>query len=740
MIEESKVNVGQKQTFWQLISDKKSKVIKIPIIQRDYVQGRETPQVMFARKTLLQDLVASLKTGKPMDLNFIYGNTEGRYFIPIDGQQRLTTLFLLHTYAFAQDNLIENLQILKDHFLYETRITTNRFFEELVNNLPTFFKEKNYPNLESYIYDAAWFSDTWNEDPSIHSAIVVLNEIHEKFTDIEKLSQKLIQDNCPITFMALQISDMGKANDLYIKMNSRGKTLSYFESFKAELFDFIDKRDHQKWPNFKQYMDTEWQNLIWEGCKSNKIDPFKMCDNIFLYIVHWIVVNRVVPNQDQYDISKVKNLVNNNNFYTFENYKEFLEDDRGINDIYQFFEFLKFLKENDFTYYNIIMKWLIKAVQKPEWPERVLLFAITKYAVIERKWSVQRFLSYLRIINNLIQNTEIDKEKLYRNACNSIDDFHPSVFSNPESYFASKEKITTSKNFFFDREQLKEERYKCLLIKTDPNWKDVIIQAEKNRYFKSEIAFALKLAGANLDDFSNVNHIKIDDFKMVWDNILKLFDDNGLKIEDNLFRRALLTFGDYSILANSSYTFFFEGGKGYFNWRRMFRDKKSFSIFKEFFHHISTIEEQRLPDVLKEMVNNFNDESDEFVFYLIKYPELFEYMGENRYIKCNSDIEKHRIILYSKTRLSAEYSEFHTYLLSVLFKDCIGYHFGRGYLENEDSFAHINRVGKKDCHIEYDGKFVDENGNALINDNKEVITMRDGIEYLNKLLAKQEQN
>lgn len=733
-----KKEVGKKQTFWQLITDEKFKIIKIPMIQRDYVQGRETPQIKFTRETLLLDLAMSLRNSKPVDLNFIYGNMEGDYFIPIDGQQRLTTLFLLHAYAFARDDLEDKLQILKDNFLYETRITTDRFLKALADNLPPFFKEKNYADLESYIYDAAWFSNNWVEDPSIYSAIVVLNEIDQKFRNIENLSQKLIQDDCPISFMALQIADMGKTNDLYIKMNSRGKILSYFESFKAGLFDFIDKQDCSKWPNFKQKIDNEWQNLIWEACRDNNMDPFKMCDTIFLYIIHWVVVNRIVPNSDNYNITRVNNVVNNNGFYNFDNYEEFLKEDTNINDIYQMFEFLMFLKENADDYFTQIIKWLVEVVQKPEWSERVLIFAITKYAITEKNWNVSNFLSYFRIINNLVQNTPIDKENLYKNACHSINGFSNLVFSDAESYFASKDDTITSKVIsFFSGEQLKEERFKCSLIKTDYHWKDAIVNAERNRYFKGEIAFALKLTGANLDKCSEAKNIKIEDFKMVWHVISILFNDNGLTVNSDLFRRALLTFGDYSILANSSYTFFFEGGKGYFNWRRMLRDK-SFSVFKKFFNTIkNTVKnDKELTNKLNSIIDDFNDDSNEFMYYLIKYPELFHYMNENRYIQCNSKDEKHRIILYSKSRLSAEYSEFHTYVLKAIFKNKIGYHFGRGYLDTDDSIAYIDQIGNRDCHIEYDNKFIDENGDPLINNNKEVITIKDGIEYIDRLIER----
>ncbi len=93
--------------------------VEIPIIQRDYVQGRQNAGAKAVRQTLLADMKKALcKTTPPLDLNFVYGKTDGKRFIPIDGQQRLTTLFLLHLYAFRND---ESKTPLLEKFTYETR-------------------------------------------------------------------------------------------------------------------------------------------------------------------------------------------------------------------------------------------------------------------------------------------------------------------------------------------------------------------------------------------------------------------------------------------------------------------------------------------------------------------------------------------------------------------------------------------------------------------------------------------
>ena len=53
------------------------------------------------RANLLKDMkLAVTAQSPPLDLNFIYGKLVGEKFIPLDGQQRLTTLYLLYLYAF----------------------------------------------------------------------------------------------------------------------------------------------------------------------------------------------------------------------------------------------------------------------------------------------------------------------------------------------------------------------------------------------------------------------------------------------------------------------------------------------------------------------------------------------------------------------------------------------------------------------------------------------------------------
>lgn len=84
-------------SFYELVSQY---AVKIPILQRDYAQGRK--ENLPICENFLKALKESILQDKTINLDFIYGNTIDNSFLPLDGQQRLTTLFLLHWYAFEK--------------------------------------------------------------------------------------------------------------------------------------------------------------------------------------------------------------------------------------------------------------------------------------------------------------------------------------------------------------------------------------------------------------------------------------------------------------------------------------------------------------------------------------------------------------------------------------------------------------------------------------------------------------
>ena len=271
------------------------KGIVIPIVQRDYAQGRQTQDVNRIRERFLNVLYDAVVNDKPTTLDFIYGNIEDNRLIPLDGQQRLTTLFLLH-YYIAKHELIptEEYAFLKE-FTYQTRISSREFCEHLVIFEPDF----SQTSLSKQINDQAWFLLEWENDPTVQAMLVMLDAIHEKFASTNGVWEKLTGN--AITFYFLPLDQMGITDELYIKMNSRGKPLSPFEHFKAELELKMKEvsqaacGDEQKQiadlaERISQKIDREWTDLLWpyrnSGIGNSSVD--EVTDDEFLRYIHFI--------------------------------------------------------------------------------------------------------------------------------------------------------------------------------------------------------------------------------------------------------------------------------------------------------------------------------------------------------------------------------------------------------------------------------------------------------------------
>ena len=232
-----------------------SKII-IPIIQRDYAQGRESDDINRKRERFLEALKEAVTT-KPITLDFVYGDiSKDGVMTPLDGQQRLTTLFLLHWYAAKKNNIEKDKYAFLDKFSYETRYSARNFCHYLIDFSPE-FKD----SISNEIIEQNWFPLDWKKDPTIRSMLVMLDSINEKFNDVPDLWKKLCDKS--ITFYFLPIKDMGLTDELYIKMNSRGKPLTDFEHFKAEFEREIKKLDTNYANTIINKIDIAWTDMLW---------------------------------------------------------------------------------------------------------------------------------------------------------------------------------------------------------------------------------------------------------------------------------------------------------------------------------------------------------------------------------------------------------------------------------------------------------------------------------------------
>lgn len=294
----------------------------IPIIQRDYAQGRDNNQAKEVRTEFLSQLFDYIETPfGSYDLDFVYGisspspdSPKKMEFIPLDGQQRLTTLFLLHLYLASRvigapesDRFFKTLQIkngdlVDSLFSYHTRTSAVEFCNGLIdadNNFSEVFilnekgQRKYKDTISAYIRNSSWFYPDWLQDPTVKGMLTMLDAIDERFNECDHLSalKRLMSDVDPaITFIFMSLEDYKLTDDLYIKMNSRGKPLTSFENFKAKYEQYIDSfekygsdksiEDLQEEivkrgskliktvkDNFSFNIDTKWAKLFWEFSK-----------------------------------------------------------------------------------------------------------------------------------------------------------------------------------------------------------------------------------------------------------------------------------------------------------------------------------------------------------------------------------------------------------------------------------------------------------------------------------------
>ena len=276
------MNTGKNYTFWEFLKENK---IVIPIIQRDYAQGREGKEEL--RKRFLKSLKDAIEDDKKsLILDFVYGMQKGTDGItPLDGQQRLTTLWLLHWYAFlkSSNNITHyNLPLFRN-FSYETRLSSRLFIENLCNDEN--FRKLRKSSLPIYqvITQQTWFLKEWEQDPTVKAMLNMLGgEKHSIETEFNGKDWKNIwdklQNSRPITFCYLPIDGeiQQEPDDIYIKVNARGEHLTDFENFKADLIKYVRDKQ-QQWvdisnnelekehPEFalSKLIDTDWTDVFW---------------------------------------------------------------------------------------------------------------------------------------------------------------------------------------------------------------------------------------------------------------------------------------------------------------------------------------------------------------------------------------------------------------------------------------------------------------------------------------------
>jgi hypothetical protein len=301
---------GKLMTFFELLSiyDR----IVIPIVQRDYAQGREKDSGDIRIEEIRTDFLDTLKncletTGEFATLDYIYGSVRGKDFLPIDGQQRLTTLFLLHRYFFWKENIDNESKDLFKKFTYEVRDTSTEFCKSLAEHHIDISKLGS-ENLSDKIKNSSWFYNSYKLDPTVSAMLHMLDCIHEKFFAINEGFKRLVSDKA-IRFWQLTLEDFSLNDDLFIKMNARGKSLTRFETFKSAFEGKLDEKIKQSdetllthWKKltekWKDSIDNDWSDFFYD--KLNTKDNLILVeDALFRYILIFVFADNLKKDKEE---------------------------------------------------------------------------------------------------------------------------------------------------------------------------------------------------------------------------------------------------------------------------------------------------------------------------------------------------------------------------------------------------------------------------------------------------------
>ena len=581
-------------TFWKLV---KTYNVIIPIIQRDYAQGRNSEKIKDIRQTFVTSLLeVTSDKDKSISLDFIYGkvNSSNNELTLLDGQQRMTTLFLFHWFVLLTDTSIDGEQVSGalthlQKFSYHTRTSAREFCRQLTNNenfiLLRNSRQPNSAKLSVHIKDVSWFHSIWLLDPTISAMLVMLDEIESQMIKQKTAgfwSKLICDDSPPITFEFLNMNEFNLTDQLYVRMNARGKPLTYFENLKAWL---LQRKALDLPPKFAENLDTTWADMFWSfnDSENGKQDV----DKNFYRFFNLVTLTRYAIQLDVREVTDNKKLKSepdtiishfrtDDRFIPFSYYEALKSSDAiGLCNALNFLEKLRTSSEQlDLPFHassSIKDKFFNRDLGLLEIAEFAALYLYVSKQENSDEINKDELTDWIRVSRNLIRNTVIDSQL---DLVKTIQGINAIITNNEQGFNLHVELDNLDKDFKF---QLAEEKLKTGLIAKNSAWKKVILEAERHAYFLYQIGFLLEMSK---EDGEPV----IESFKKYYKVAALLFDEKIAKHEEFLLQRALLTAGNYFILKgrNRSYCLYNTISARYRNenWRQVFNNQNNQNVLK----------------------------------------------------------------------------------------------------------------------------------------------------------------
>ena len=526
--------------------------IEIPILQRDYAQGRKS-QSKIANEFL--SAIFNVLNGKRQSLHidFIYGYQENDKFLLIDGQQRITTLWLLHFYLYKKADCLGQIKDLLAKFSYNTRKSSANFCKNLlkkdfdINKKPSEAIRNKGGEFEK--------AENLNNDPTIKAMLYMLDLIFERVEnkkDIQKLTENL--DN--ITF---NLFDMGKfelGEELYIKMNARGKQLSKYENLKS----FIEKDSKiSKEQKLLESIDTNWSDYFFDSKNPEKFDA-RGCNFLHYATLFFALENKEIESKDIKEAIENPNQQVNEFYEPLQNIENIKLLDRVISlcILFDTLEIKEVLKIKDSSFFDQILSYLDISYFFS------ILFFVKENREIE-KIDKTALNDYLMVSRHFIENHKLDSPdniksfyQLFKHLSQGHSNIYQFLVDNPTHSFHS--------NIY----HLEVRKAKLILASRQggENWEEILNQTSEHKVLKGWVDFLLDFSDEEFvyKSYSNNKNYRqgqygftslyespnLEKFKQYTTTTMQILDKEQF-LSDNLtfFQRAFLCIGDFSFYSTN---------------------------------------------------------------------------------------------------------------------------------------------------------------------------------------------
>lgn len=592
--------------------------IEIPLIQRDYAQGRDMPKVEDIRRRFVGALKKALINNEPVTLDFVYGEIDNnRTLIPLDGQQRLTTLFLLHWYIARREGVSEDKLAFLTKFSYATRYSAREFCKRLVS--PDYQPDFNRDRLSDEITDQSWMPLDWENDPTISAMLRMIDYIHVMFNNSCNNLWPRLEAGC-ISFYFLPIKQLGATDDLYIKMNSRGKPLTEFENVKAEWEacikaispSIMPQQDAEQLQHrIEQKMDLDWTDLLWpyrNGQTGSSADD--VVDDKFIRYLRFLTDIIYYKDEElKKNSSDILSIVEDL-FRGSEKAPEHLEFiERGFDcwlhvDIEHLFNTyltttptasdpqkcvvaapVNVFAQACYTYGDMNGRTRLFPIGRS-----VMLYAFLYYLQHKKTISDIQFARRIRIITNLIKQSEYELRE----------DNMPNLLRQTE-YILTHGDVEEG-YLSFNANQLAEEHEKAVWLQTHADKADTLCRLENHPLLQG----AIRVIGLDHIDFT--------------DRFYSLF-----ACDHSLVNRALLSIGDYALLVNNRFQIGSGSADFDSSWRAIFStSQQGIAPKRDILLALLSQSQHFTNDMLQSVIDRYLRETREYDWrhYLVKYDAM----------------------------------------------------------------------------------------------------------------------